>query len=41
MADSLSVEKVQTILSLLAEEWIQRELDGVTWNEKVFQESRQ
>ncbi len=30
MAVSLSVEEVQTFLSLIAEERIQRELDGVT-----------
>ncbi len=33
---SLSVEEVQMFLSLIAEERIQRELDGVTWNEKVL-----
>ncbi len=38
---SLSVEEVQMFLSLIGEERIQRELDGVTRNEKVFQESRQ
>ncbi len=41
MAVSLSVEEVQMFLSLIAEERIQRELDGATRNEKVFQESRQ
>ncbi len=30
-----------TWVSLTAEEWIQRKLDGATWNEKVFQELRQ
>ncbi len=34
-------EEVQTVLSLIAEERIQRELDGASRNEKVFQESRQ
>ncbi|XP_053339437.1 uncharacterized protein LOC128510924 [Clarias gariepinus] len=32
------VHEVQTFLSLVAEERIQRELDGATRNEKVFQE---
>ncbi len=41
MAVSLSVEEVQTFLSLIAKERIQRELDGATRNENVFQESRQ
>ncbi len=36
MAVSWSVEEVQTFLSLIAEERIQRELDGATQNEKVF-----
>ncbi len=40
MAVSLSVE-VHKFLSLIADERIQRELDGVARNEKVFQESRQ
>ncbi len=34
MSVSLSVEEVQTFLSLIAEERIQRELDGATRNEK-------
>ncbi|KAG2470160.1 ZKSC2 protein, partial [Polypterus senegalus] len=38
MAVSWSIEEVQTFLSLVAEERIQRELDGATRNEKVFQE---
>ncbi|KAF4106759.1 uncharacterized protein LOC131550929 [Onychostoma macrolepis] len=38
MAVSWSAEEVQTFLSLIAEERIQRELDGATRNEKVFQE---
>ncbi len=38
---SLSVEEVQTVLSLIAEERIQRERDGATRNLNVFQESRQ
>ncbi len=33
---SLSVEEVQTFLSLIAEEWIQRELDGATPKEKAL-----
>ncbi len=33
---SLSVEEVQTFLSLIAEEQIQRELDGATPNEKAL-----
>ncbi len=41
MAVSLSVEEVQTVLLLIAEERIQWELDGAMQNEKVFQESRQ
>ncbi len=41
MAVSLSVEEVQTFLSLIAEEQIQRELNGATENENVFQESQQ
>jgi len=32
----LSVEEVQTFLSLIAEERIQRELDGATRNEKAL-----
>ncbi len=36
IAVSLSVEEVQTFLSLIAKERIQRELDGVTRNEKVL-----
>ncbi len=36
MAVSLSVEEVQTFLSLIAEERIQRELDGATQNEKAL-----
>ncbi len=35
-AVSLSVEEVQTFLSLIAEERIQRELDGATRNEKAL-----
>uniref|UniRef100_A0A8C1S3F3 Myb/SANT-like DNA-binding domain-containing protein n=1 Tax=Cyprinus carpio TaxID=7962 RepID=A0A8C1S3F3_CYPCA len=35
------VDEVQTFLSLVAEERIQRELDGATRNEKVFQEVAQ
>ncbi len=35
MAVSWSVEEVQTFISLTAEERIQQELDGTTWNEKV------
>ncbi|KAG2457593.1 KPCA kinase, partial [Polypterus senegalus] len=38
MAVSWSIEEVQTFLSLVAEERIQRELDGATRNENVFQE---
>ncbi len=41
MAVSLSVEEVQMFLSLIARERIQQELDGVTLNERVFQESWQ
>ncbi|XP_077065632.1 uncharacterized protein LOC143718456 [Siphateles boraxobius] len=41
MAESWSVDEVQTFLSLVAEEWIQRELDGATLNEIVFQEVAQ
>ncbi len=41
MAVSLSVEEVQTVLLLIAEERIQRKCDGVTQNEEVFQESQQ
>ncbi|XP_018952447.2 trihelix transcription factor PTL-like [Cyprinus carpio] len=41
MAESWSVDEVQTFLSLVAEERIQRELDGATRNEKVFQEVAQ
>ncbi len=33
---SLSVEEVQTFLSLIAEERIQRELDGMTPKEKAL-----
>ncbi len=33
----VSVEEVQTFLLLIAEERIQRDLDGATWNENVFQ----
>ncbi len=36
MAVSLSVEEVQTFLSLIVEEQIQRERDGVTRNKKFF-----
>ncbi len=36
MAVSLSVEEVQTVLSLIAEERIQRELNGATRNSKKF-----
>ncbi len=36
MAVSWSVGEVQTFLSLIAEEQIQRELDGATRNEKGF-----
>ncbi len=36
MAVSLSVEEVQTVLSLIPEERIQRELNGATRNEKSF-----
>ncbi len=36
IAVSLSVEEVHTFLSLIAEERIQRELDGATWNEKAL-----
>ncbi len=36
MSVSLSVEEVQTFLLLIAEERIQRELDGATRNEKVL-----
>ncbi len=36
MSVSLSVEEVQTFLSLIAEERIQRELDGATRNEKAL-----
>ncbi len=32
-------EEGQTVLSLIAEERIQRELDGASRNENVFQES--
>ncbi len=39
MSVALSVEEVQTFLSLIPEERIQRELNAVTWNENVFQES--
>ncbi|KAK0146676.1 Zinc finger and SCAN domain-containing protein 20 [Merluccius polli] len=35
------VEEVQTFLSLVAEERIQRELDGTTQNEKTYQEIAQ
>ncbi len=41
MAVSRSVEEVQTFLSLIAEERIQRELDGTMRNENVFQEVTQ
>ncbi len=41
MAVLLSVEEVQTVLSLIAEEWIQLEHDGATQNDFFFQESRQ
>jgi hypothetical protein len=41
MAESWSVDEVQTFLSLVAEERIQREIDGATRNEKVFQEVAQ
>ncbi|XP_077080711.1 zinc finger and SCAN domain-containing protein 29-like [Siphateles boraxobius] len=41
MAESWSVDEVQTFLSLVAEERIQRELDGAKRNEKVFQEVAQ
>ncbi len=36
MSVSLSVEEVQTFLSLIDEERIQRELDGATRNEKAL-----
>ncbi len=36
IAVSLSVEEVQTFLSLIAEERIQRELDGATPKEKAL-----
>uniref|UniRef100_A0A671SJG3 Myb/SANT-like DNA-binding domain-containing protein n=1 Tax=Sinocyclocheilus anshuiensis TaxID=1608454 RepID=A0A671SJG3_9TELE len=36
-----TTSEVQTFLSLIAEERIQRELDGATRNEKVFQEVAQ
>ncbi len=36
MSVSLSVEEVQMFLSLIAEERIQRELDGATRKEKVL-----
>ncbi len=36
MSVSLSVDEVQTFLSLIAEERIQRELDGATPKEKVL-----
>ncbi len=36
IAVSLSVEEVQTVLSLIAEERIQQELDGATRNEKAL-----
>ncbi len=36
MSASLSVEEVQTFLSLIAEERIQREFDGATANEKAL-----
>ncbi len=36
MSVSLSVEEVQTFLSLIAEERIQRELDGATPKEKAL-----
>ncbi len=36
IAVSLSVEEVQTFLSLIAEERIQRELDGTTPKEKAL-----
>ncbi len=36
MSVSLSVEEVQTFLSLIAEERIQRELDGAMPNEKAL-----
>ncbi len=38
---SLFVEEVETLLSLIAEERIQRELDGAMRNENVFQEPQQ
>lgn len=41
MAESWSVDEVQTFLLLVAEERIQRELDGATRNEKIFQEVAQ
>ncbi|CAM4491202.1 unnamed protein product [Leuciscus chuanchicus] len=41
MAESWSVDEVQTFLSLVGEERIQRELDGATRNGKVFQEVAQ
>ncbi len=41
MAVLWSVEEVQTFLSLIAEERIQRELDGTMRNENVFQEVTQ
>ncbi len=40
MSVSLSVEEEQTVLSLIAEERIQRERDGATRNSNVFQESQ-
>ncbi len=36
IAVSWSVEEVQMLLSLIAKEWIQRELDGATRNEKAL-----
>ncbi len=36
IAVSLSVKEVQMFLSSIAEERIQRELDGATWNEKAL-----
>ncbi|KAL1250551.1 hypothetical protein QQF64_018347 [Cirrhinus molitorella] len=41
MASSWSVDEVQAFLSLIAEERIQRGLDGATRNENVFQEVAQ
>ncbi|KAG2459175.1 PKP4 protein, partial [Polypterus senegalus] len=40
MAVSWSIEEAQTFISLVAEERIQRELDGATRNENVFQDGR-